>query len=235
MDLIEIHTKRQTQLLSFFANYFSQTNSEFKKQKIQLIDYKHKANYWETRFKELKQRESEKNNEIEELKAKLKKREHHLFGPKSEKGMCKSESQKSNTLDTKKKRGQQASNKGPQRRDYSDLPSTEELIDLLENEKCCPSCHLPYEELPGTENSDIIEVINVQAYQRKIRRKMYKRGCQCSQTPQMITAPVPDKLIPKSRFGNSIWVYLLIQKYKYQRPQHNTLQELANHGLDLRK
>ena len=53
--------------------------------KLQTIEYKSKANYWEKQFSQLKSKEHELKGEIEELKAQLKKREQQLFGRKSEK------------------------------------------------------------------------------------------------------------------------------------------------------
>jgi len=47
----------------------------------------------------------------------------------------------------------------------------------------CPCCHLPYEELHGTEDSEVLEIIEVKAYQRALHRKRYRRSCQCPKNP----------------------------------------------------
>ena len=49
----------------------------------------------------------------------------------------------------------------------------------------------------------------------------------------MITAPVPPRLIPKSPFGVSIWVHVLLDKYLFQRPTQRLLADWRSHGLDL--
>lgn len=96
-------------------------------------------------------------------------------------------------------------------------------------------CGLSYEELPGTEDSEVLEVINVSAHRRVIHRKKYKRCCQCvkNQDPQIITAPQAERLFPKCKLGISIWALLLINKYEYQQPLNRTLEQLSNHGLSL--
>ena len=61
-ELFHIHSVRQAQLLNFYADHYSQAISLLADQKKVLIDYKHKANYWEAQFKKLKDRESKKES-----------------------------------------------------------------------------------------------------------------------------------------------------------------------------
>jgi hypothetical protein len=63
------------------------------------------------------------------------------------------------------------------------LPTVEETVGLFEKDAICPCCHLPYEKLPGTENSEVLEVINVKPYRRLIRRNQYKRQCVYEKNP----------------------------------------------------
>lgn len=84
-------------------------------QKIEMIEYKHKANYWETQFHQLKKREDELASELEGLKAKLRKREQQLFGNKSEKNTTLTEKNPNITTypeTSPKKRGQQPGSAG---------------------------------------------------------------------------------------------------------------------------
>ena len=145
---------------------YEQQGKELKESKLATINYKHQAHYWEAQFKQIKSREEILQEELEELKAKLRKREQQLFGNRSEKKIRHS----------KKKRGQQPNNASPNRRDYSDLPEFEEVVELNDQENHCSCCQLPYQELAGTEDSEVLEIINVQAYRRVVRRKRYKRG-----------------------------------------------------------
>lgn len=218
------------------ANLYSDLQSRHKAQKTEMIEYKHKANYWEAQFQQIKKREIELSDEVEELKAKLRKREQQLFGRKSEKNTSAPEKNPNTTTQTaaiKKKRGQQPGSKGHGRRDYSNVPTTEEVVSL--ESAVCPCCNLPYQELHGYETSEILEVIHVQAHRRIINRKKYKRNCRCKNNPdpQILSAPTANRLIPKSKLGISVWALLLVNKYEYQHPLYRTLEQLTNHGLPL--
>jgi transposase len=85
---------------------------------------------------------------------------------------------------------------------------------------------------PGTEDSTVVE-IDVPAYRRVIQRRRYRPRCTCPDNPGISAAPAPAKLIPKSMFGVSIWVELLLDKYLCYRPTDRLLAALHTHGLDL--
>lgn len=191
----------------------------------EMLDYKTRAHYWEAQFNKFKSREEILRTEIDELKAKLRQREQQLFGKKSEQGTHKQDQLNQSQLKSthKKKKGQQHGSKGHGKRDYNHLPAVIETVGLHENDTICPCCRLPYEELPGTENSEVLEVINVKPYRRLIRRKQYKRNCVCEKNPdpQIIAPPRAERLMPKCKFGTSIWAYLLIKKFEYQQPLPN--------------
>jgi transposase len=235
MNLIEEHAELKNQLnhlhKELCINYID-LQTRYKSQKLELIEYKQKANYWEKRFEHLKNHKLDLKQEIDELKSQLKKREQQLFGKKSEKSSKKSEGQgKYNS--PPRKRGQQKGSKGHGRRDYSHLPEVIEEVSLTND--CCPCCGLPYEELAGTEDSEILEVIDVRAYKRTIKRRKYKRSCTCEKNldPQILTAPVVERLLPKSKLGISIWSLLLLAKYEYQQPLYRALKQLNGNGLSL--
>jgi transposase len=183
-----------------------------------LIDLRHSSNYWESQFKKAKERENELKELNETLKARISYLEHQLYSKKSEKHL-KSEARQNGT-DIKRKRGHQAGEKGHNR------------LALSENACKCPNCGLPFNDFPGTEDSEEI-VIEVQAHRRINRRKRYTPSCTCPGIPGIITAPAPPKLIPKSRLDLSIWVHILIEKYLYQRPLNKVLESLADYGVAL--
>lgn len=235
MDFISEHTEQRSQLDQLhmmLCNNCIQLHTKYEKQKLELVNYKQKANYWEKQFQHTKNQEKELRQENEELKAQLKKREQQLFGKKSEKSGKRSEQQERQNK-PQRNRGQQKGSKGHGRRDYSHLPKVEEEVSLLDD--CCPCCGLPYQELADTEDSEILEVINVRAYKRHIKRKKYKRRCACKKNldPQILAAPVTEKLLPKSKLGVSIWALLLVAKYEYQQPLCKVLRQLENNGLSL--
>lgn len=243
MDLVLANRERQQQLMQFqdmsdptyqyLKIAYEEQAQKLLEQKQELVEYKSKANYWEAQFKQIQQREHALSKELLDLQAQLKKREQQLFGRKSEKRHSVSEcnpNDASTGTESKKSRGQQKNTQGHGRRDYSHLPSVEETYELSKEERECPCCGLAYAELGTTEDSSIVELINVKAYTRKIKRKKYKRNCQCSGVPQMVDAPAAPRLLPKGKFGVSIWAYLLLQKYHYQQPINRVLKQLdANH------
>lgn len=230
MDFLSEIKSRQNQ----FLNLQSMMTTAYCEQiKIELINHKQKANYWEAQFNQLKTKEVEMQEQMDELRAKLRKREEQLFGRRSEKTSKNQAQEKSE--EPLKKRGQQPGAKGHGRRKHDELPVVEETIDFIDDDKHCPCCGLEYEPMNATEDSEILEVINVQAYKRVIKRKKYRRCCQCQKEslPKIITVPTVDRLLPKSKIGVSIWASLLLQKYEYQQPLYRSLKQWEMNGLSL--
>ena len=52
----------------------------------------------------------------------------------------------------------------------------------------------------------------MRAYRRKYRRRRYERTCTC-RGRRTWTAPPPRELIPKGRYGISLWVEMLLDKF----------------------
>ncbi|MBF0231526.1 MAG: IS66 family transposase [Desulfamplus sp.] len=176
-------------------------------------------------------REEQLQQEVAELTAKLRQREKELFGRGSEQSNARNESNPP-ASPLKRSRGQQKQNPGPKRRNHSHLEEREEFVDLSTEEQCCSTCGLPFEAFSATEDSEEIE-IEVQAYRRKIRRKCYKKSCECPSTPLFITAPTPPKLIPKGKLGISVWVEILLSKYLYHQPTYRFVRQWEAQGLFL--
>ena len=192
-------------------------------------------NYYKSQHERAKAREELLKQEVQQLKARIRYLEQKLYGRKSEK---KTSSEKNTSASSsgdepsKRKRGQQKGSPGHGRRDYSHLPVKEEVYKL--DEAVCPKCGCPLHNDPllGTEDSEIVE-IQVKAYRRKIRRKRYKKTCQCDGVPGIITAPGPAKLILKGTLGLSVWVHLLLEKYLYQRPINRLLESFKDIEYDV--
>ena len=110
------------------------------------------------------------------------------------------------------------------------LPAVVEVVDVPEIDKCCACCGLPLAPLPGTQASEVIE-IEVKAYRRIIQRKRYQPTCLCCALPSIVTAPVPPKIIPKGKYGISVWTELIVDKFLYARPTHRLLQSWQALGL----
>ena len=166
---------------------------------------------------------------IAELEAKVRLREQQLFGRKTEK-TAKGEGTKKKGSGPKRSRGQQRKAAGHGRRTHAKLPVVFDERTLPPKECCCPKCGLGYVALPLTEDSEELEV-EVKAHRRVIRRRKYRRTCECPDLPVIVTAPGPAKLIPKGMYSVSIWVMVLLDKFLFQRPTNRLLLDLATHGL----
>jgi transposase len=133
---------------------------------------------------------------------------------------------------TRRRRGQRRGAPGHGRRDYSPVPTTEEVSALPPDQCCCQRCGQPFALFPGSDDTTVLE-IEVKAHRRLIHRQRYRPTCNCGVHPGVVTAPPPPRLIPKSPFGVSIWVNVLLDKYLFYRPTQRLLADWRSHGLDL--
>jgi transposase len=192
------------------------------------------AGYWKSRHADAVKRNQELQAELDQARAEIRKLKADQFGRKSEKQSC---TDRSNDLDDpqdqdsakKKKRGQQPGRPGPARRDDSHLPVREEFIDLPPDECACGRCGKPFADLGQREDSEQVE-FELVIYRRRVRRRRYRQTCNCP-GPRTYTAPKPAKLIPKSRYGTSVWVYLLLEKFLLGRPLQRTIDQLGLYEL----
>ncbi len=200
------------------------------------LELRQQAGYWKSRHRDALDRVSALERKVEQLEGEKRQLQADLFGRRSE---VQSGTDRSNDLDdpqddaqrSKRNRGQQPGNPGPKRRDYSHLPVREDWAELPPERSVCPCCGLPLLPLSDTEDAEQIE-IEVSAYRRVIHRRRYRRTCACD-GPITLTAPRPPKLIPKGRYGTSVWVEILLDKYLSYRPTERLLASLRLWGLDL--
>jgi transposase len=192
------------------------------------------AAYWRVMHRRAVERETQLKQRLAELEAKLRLREQQLFGRKTETSSVTQTPPSSATTDSvaKRPRGQQAGRPGHGRRNYRHLPATVEEAELTGNDCRCPQCQLPFEPLASTEDTTVLEIA-VRAHRRLVRRHRYRPTCQCGVVAQVVAAPPPPRLIPKSLLGVSVWVTVLLDKYLFYRPTYRLLADLASHGLDL--
>ena len=130
----------------------------------------------------------------------------------------------------KRGRGQQRGARGHGRRDYSHLPTHEEIHDVPEAERVCPRCGADY--APFGEES--CEQLDWQVPLTRIvhRRPTYRRTCRCPVRGVLVAPPVP-KVIGKGRFTTGFVTRLLCEKFVLGRPVHRIVAALAHDGLDL--
>ncbi len=201
---------------------------------LQLVELRQQAGYWRALHQRAVLREAKLAQEIQRLQGELRALKRRVYGRRSETSSS-TKPPNSPTVPAgtpKRARGQQRGSKGHGRRNHDHLPTTHEVCDLPDDQKCCPHCQLPFEEIPGTADGDILE-IEVRAHRRRYHRKRYRRRCQCPGTPALVTAPPPDKLIPKSSIGISLWVMILQHKFAFFQPLYRVLAELRSCGQQL--
>lgn len=175
------------------------------------------------------QREAAWLGELEKARARIRDLEHRLFGRKSEWRWA-IEAQHRPPADRKRRRGQQRGAAGHGRTRVELLPACAEEVAL--ESPVCPSCGEPLSLFPGTDDCEVLEV-EVRAYRRVIRRRRYRRTCQCPGVAGILTAPTPSRLIARGKFGVSVWVQVLLDKFLYGRPTYRLVQDLADRGLSL--
>jgi transposase len=176
------------------------------------------------------EREAALRSELEQAEGKIRDLQKRLFGRKSERRSSTEKDAASKDPKSARPRGQRPGSTGHGRTLESHLPAQVETIEL----DCphCPNCGLGYADFPGTEDSELIE-IDVKPYRRVIRRRRYRRTCQCPGTPGILTAPPPARLIPRGKYGVSIWVHLLLSKFSYGQPTHRLLRDWSDYELTL--
>jgi transposase len=200
------------------------------------LELRQQVGYWKSRHRDALGRVTALERRVEQLEGEKRQLQADLFGRRSE---TRPLNDRSNHLDdpqdgtppSRRKRGQQPENPGPKRRSYSRLPAHEESRELPPERCICPRCGQPLLPRGDTEDSEQIE-IEVRAYRRVIHRRRYRRTCTCD-GPRTLTAPAPPKLIPKGRYGTSVWVEILLDKYLTYRPTERLLASWRLLGLDL--
>ena len=200
------------------------------------LELRQQVGYWKSRHRDALGRVTDLEQKVDQLEGEKRQLQADLFGRRSE---TRSRNDRSNDLDDpqdraqrpRRDRGQQPENPGPKRRDYSRLPAREEFRERPPEQCLCPRCGRPLLPRGDTEDSEQIE-IEVRAYRRVIRRRRYQRTCTCD-GPITLTAPPPPKLIPKGRYGISVWVEILLDKYLSYRPTERLLASWRLLGLDL--
>jgi transposase len=210
--------------------------AEVERLKRENLEFRQRAGYWKSRHRDALRRITELERKVEQLEGEKRQLKADLFGKSTETA---TRSDRSNHLDDpqddseepQRKRGQQPENPGPKRRDYSHLPVREKILELPAEQCVCPDCGQPFVPHGYTDDSEEIE-IEVSAYRRVIRRRRYRRTCTCDGPTTIMAAPAP-KLIPKGRYGVSVWVEVLLDKYFGYRPTERLLGSWRLLDLDL--
>jgi transposase len=198
----------------------------------QVTELSCQVNFWRAQHRRAREREDKLKEQVQLREAELRELNRRLYERKSETASATMPASQAKPPQKKRPRGQQPGSKGHTRRNHDHLPTTDEPCTLPADQTRCSCCGEPYEEISGTNDGDIIE-IEVRAHRRRYQRHRYRCCCTCPGQPALITAPPPDKLIPKSNLGISIWIEILRLKFEFFTPLHRILAELRGHGLDL--
>ena len=197
---------------------------EFEKRNKRIASLKEELMNRDTTIKELRCENELLKKKLQELSAKNNLLNKMAFGKKSEK----KESEEPHP--TISKRGAIKGHTGHGRKIPENLPEREKIIDLPPEKRFCPFCGKPYKEIGLEEVSSEVCVEKIY-YLKKIKRKVYKKTCNCPNP--IITAGVPAKIIPKGKFSSSFWVDVLINKYKNHLPIERQISEMKEYGLNI--
>jgi transposase len=167
-----------------------------------------------------------------------------VFGTKSEQGISEEsipepnqeneeaepETMLGRTENEPRKRGQQRGAKGHGRKNRDgSLNTLEETVEIPG--LCCERCTTPFKALKQTDDTRLVQHA-VDIWLEVWHRLRYVPQCDCDGN-KIVTAPAPPRLFPRTGFGNSMWMHLVIQKFLFQIPTHKTLQDLAMKGLQV--
>ena len=189
--------------------------------------------YWKKQHERAVEREEQLKKELQDKNARIVYLTRQLYERKSEQKKAEPETSQTAPVTGHRSRGQQPGRPIPMRRDREHMPVVEEPYDLSDAEKFCATCGLPFQDMPDTEDSELVETMDVSGYRRRIHRKKYRPGCTCPGNKGIITAPGPAKLMPHSPYGASIWIHILVRKYQLQIPVARILENLSLHGVDV--
>ena len=111
-------------------------------------------------------------------------------------------------------------------------PGLEERIEernLPAAARACSGCGKPY-VANGIDESGLVE-IEVRAHRRVIRRRRWRRTCDCASSPVEVSAPPAPRLFTNTPYGTSVWSRFLFEHYACLRPLHRVAAWLSDQGL----
>lgn len=170
------------------------------------------------------------SNEILELKKQVKTLQDIHFGKSSEKNVSVAGDLESGRKRPTRNRGHQPGRKGHGRRMHTELPCEEETLELSTEEACCPLCGKVAEKTQSECSSEEVGY-EVRLIRKRRRRPYYKRTCQCPGIPRHLSAPLPLRAFPASKYSDNVWIDALLFKYEYQFPLERFVRLLDGYGL----
>jgi len=179
---------------------------------------------------------SDRDKKIEKLNKRIKWFERQQFGRKTERSRTEAtEAQAADLAEPEKKskrnRGQQPGSTGHGRTDRSAVPVSDTVPIGMPGGCKCPDCGKPYRKLSSTVDTALTEIA-LMIFQVLYQQGKYVSQCSC-RGKKIVTAPPPQRLYPRTTIGNSLWVYLVVQKFLHGIPTNRTLKDLSLYGFSL--
>ena len=97
--------------------------------------------------------------------------------------------------------------------------------------RTCSGCGKPY-VANGADESSVVE-IEVRAHRRVIRRRRWRRGCECACSPVEVSVPPAPRLFANTPYGISVWTRFLFEHHACRRPLHRVAAWLSDQGLPI--
>lgn len=119
--------------------------------------------------------------------------------------------------------------KGHGHKDQPALPIIEKVHEHDAADMKCPRCEGYLEEWKDQfEDSEEIDVVELQYVRKKHLRQKYRCRCGCIET-----APGPIKLVPGGRYSLDFAIHVAVEKYAYHLPLERQVTRMASAGLDV--
>lgn len=220
----------------------SEERAQKLEQRVQQLEKENKdlrKKRWETeeflqsKIKKLEKDVKDRDKKLEKANKTIAWLRKKVFGKSSEKKLERSKRAKTADAKTsdKRSRGQQAGTNGHGRTDRSSVRPGDTVRIPIPGGCKCPDCGKEYTVLRVTEDSAIFDLA-IDIFKTIYKQLKYVSQCRC-RGKRIVTAPPPPRLYPRTDVGNSVWMYLLVQKYLNAVPTNRTLKDLKLRGFSL--
>jgi transposase len=134
----------------------------------------------------------------------------------------------------KKKPGGQSGHAGSGRKIPEGLPVVDRVVTLPEGEIIHGIPAEDWIEQNGMEETSILIRKKVEWHiERIVRRKYAPPEGAGPDVPKIITAPMPDKLIPQGKYALEVWLDILIEKFQQHVPVQRQIFAAQQAGVNL--
>ncbi len=222
-----VASEARAEKLEARVNELEKENKELRKKRWETEEYlQNKIKKLEKDVKDRDKKLEKANKQIAWLKKKV-------FGKSSEKKPERSKRAKQEKTDggATRNRGQQQGSTGHGRTDRSGVRVADTVELKIPGGCTCPDCGKNYLILNVTEDTALHDIA-MDIFQTIFKQLKYVSQCGC-RGKRIVTAPPPPRLYPRTDIGNSMWMYLLVQKYLNGVPTNRTIKDLRLRGFSL--